>query len=182
MRRAGVTHVVIATNIVYSAQFAQQADSQLYDLDYSTSDMYGMTADLTLRTHPAGFKAWAVTDTRRGEFNAGYPLPNAEKLCLDRHRSINGSSPKWGSDAAGTLIGVCGILDYFVAGAKAAGTSLTVPSFVTGMQSLGQMDLPDSGGASFGPNKTDGGDHLRILQTDRGCTCWKATSKFERVP
>ncbi|MDG2028412.1 MAG: hypothetical protein P8J50_14990 [Acidimicrobiales bacterium] len=61
---------------------------------------------------------------------------------------------------------VCRDLDLFVQIATAAGPELTHESFQAGLDLLTQTSLPEIPFVSFGPDKLNGGDTLRLVQFD----------------
>jgi len=64
-----------------------------------------------------------------------------------------------------TLI-VCRDLDLFVQAATAAGVELTNDSFQAGLEMLAETDLPQIPFVSFGPDKLNGNDTLRMVEFD----------------
>jgi hypothetical protein len=64
-----------------------------------------------------------------------------------------------------TLI-VCRDLDLFVQAATAAGVELTNDSFQAGLEMLTETDLPQIPFVSFGPDKLNGNDTLRMVEFD----------------
>ncbi|MDH3706800.1 MAG: hypothetical protein OES57_12090 [Acidimicrobiia bacterium] len=60
----------------------------------------------------------------------------------------------------------CRDLELFVQAATASGADLTNDTFATGLASLEQTSLPEVPFVSFGPDKFNGGDTLRMLEYD----------------
>jgi len=74
--------------------------------------------------------------------------------------------PEGESDWFGNVEIFCAPLRLFELAAGAAGAELTHDSFVTGAESLGEIDIPAQVFASMGPDKYDAGDGVRLAVFD----------------
>jgi len=74
--------------------------------------------------------------------------------------------PEGESDWFGNINVFCAPLRLFELAAVAAGPVLTPDSFLTGAESLGEIELPGQVFASIGPGKLDAADAIRLTEFD----------------
>lgn len=179
MRQAGVDFVVVATNTVYATQFVQQAESQGFLPAYSASDFAQGTVDFSAQNMPRSYDgALGITSTRINEHRQGLPEPERDRACRELITRRSGIALERGSDEYGTAVISCDLVQYVAAGLGRAGPRLRLPSWSSGMQSLGPVALANSGNGSFRAGKYDASDQFRLVRWEFDCKCWLPAGPF----
>jgi len=178
MQAAGVQAIFLATNNVFSTNFAQQADAQGFRPMYLGSDFDHSDDDLYVQGMPGGFQGVAITTMRLGEQRIGAPEPPADAACRQLYESKTGKSVQRGQTAYTTTMFVCDVLDVFSSAVQRAGPGLTRRKLSAGLAGAGAFSMPFSAGASFGPTKFDAPDASRTMQYNGGCHCWMPSGNF----
>ena len=157
MRAAGVDLVFLQTNVVFDAQFVQQADSQGYRPLYALGDSESNISDFFLSNMPSSFQAIGVSASRTGEQRVGLPESPTDANCRQVVEKATHTTLARGSAGYETAMNACNQIRLFVRGARAAGVTLTRATFSAGMQGIGAFDQAYTAGGSFRSGKFDAG-------------------------
>ncbi len=181
----GVDRIFLMTNALYGAQFAAQAERQLYRPAYALSDFDYVTAgDTFLESMPDGFfrDAVVVTSTRWGESRVGIAETPVDAQCRAIYEAGAGESIDRDTTKGFQATSVCGLVQTLVLGLQRAGTNPTRRSFSDGLRSLGSFPNPGFGPSSFGPDKSTGPDVVRVARASLDCRCWVPEEGFVPNP
>ena len=172
MRAAGVDAVVLATNFLYSTQFAQAADGQGWRPAWFAGQIGDMTSDALARNMPASYDgAIAVTSNRYNhDARAGRPEPAVERDCREHFNGKAGTRYPYGGE--NPVLPACAGVGVFRAAATGAGPTLTRAAFSSAAQRLGAFAWPGMIGGSLGSGKFDYADQTRPLRWRADCRCY----------
>lgn len=172
MRAAGVDAVVLATNFLYSTQFAQAADGQGWRPAWFASQIGDMTSDALAKNMPASYDgAIAVTSNRfNHDARAGRPEPAVDRDCREYYNRTTGSRYPFGGE--NPVIPACAGVRMFTAAATGAGPNLTRATYVGATQRVGSFVWPGMLGGRLGPGKFDFVDEARPLRWQASCRCY----------
>jgi hypothetical protein len=178
MSAHGVDTVMLLTDFIIGSEFVQAADKSAYRPLYLASDFESMTNDTAVQSMPASFQAVGVTASRIGEWRVGIAEPAVDAACRQIYSAATGTDPQRSENAYGAMDLACGLVDLVVRGTTGAGPDLTRDKYADSLQHMGSIEFPFFGGFSFRPGKYDGGDPIRTLNYDAGCTCWIPQGDF----
>lgn len=181
MRSAGVDAVVLASNFLYSTQFAQAADGQGWRPAWFTSHIGDMTSDALAKNMPPGFDgAIGITSARyTHDVRAKLPEQPVERECREYYNAKTGQNIAYGSE--NPVLPACAGVRVFTAAAQGAGPELTRAAWSASAQRLGQFPWPGLLGGSLGANKFDYADEVRPLRWRADCKCWNVVGDPQRV-
>lgn len=172
-RNAGVDTVLFIVNPQYAIAFVQNADRQFWEPDYFASDFASIgNSDIATAGMGQGFDgALSITST-----TVNRPPNPALNDCLEVLRR-NGH-PVTDPAHAGAAGQQCDMLNVFVAGARAAGPTLTKATYSQGIQKAGSVPAWRVGGGAFGPRKFDLADLVTTVRWFYDCGCWRPEGDF----
>ncbi len=145
------------------------------------SDLGGTTEDLTTQSMPETFDGAIGITMKRGP---EWRLPDweeapADRACRETFESRTGETIGRAQDDRRFMVQmICSIVQRFETAGNAAGDGLTRDSLQEEIANIGEVDLPFTGGGSFGPGKLDGADYVRTVEWKFDCKCWNVTSDF----
>jgi hypothetical protein len=86
------------------------------------------------------------------------------------------------SSGFGGMVDACSLLQLFIAAATAAGPNLTNATLAKGAASIGRIDLPSTGTATFRRGKLDGQDTFQLIELNKAWTLSSSTvQQYARV-
>lgn len=181
MRAAGVDAVVLATNFLYSTQWAQAADGQGWRPAYFAGQIGDMTSDDLAKNMPPGYDgAIAVTSGRyTHDARAKRPEPPVDRDCREHYNAATGLKYPYGG--TNPVMAACAGMRLFQAIATAAGPTLTRATYVGAAQRVGTFAWPGMLGGSLGPGKFDYVDEARPLRWQAGCRCYHIAGEAQRA-
>lgn len=184
MRSAGVDLVIHVTAGLYMAQFSQAAESQGYRPNYVTSDWALNGSDFTNQNNASSFDGTPLVTTFRGNDLGNVPINGAERRCDETYRRRIGPPPARQAESSAWNVSqlICGVLDVFGRGARAAGADLTRDSFAAGTQSLGPLEVPMYLPGAFRPGKFDLADQYFVERWRADCKCYRYVSGPHPAP
>jgi ABC-type branched-subunit amino acid transport system substrate-binding protein len=180
-KASGATSVFLLSDGVYSAQFAQQADSQGYRPRYTTSPWTGNDTDAAMQNMPAGADGM-VGVTAAYPFTS-WPVTPPAKRCIDTYETRSGrklAGPKTNEFITTMLYcDLTAILERMIA---AAGVNPTRASLIGSAAKLGPIgSLALTAGGSFGQGKPDFEDTFRFQIWKASCKCYQPSGDFHAV-
>ena len=179
-RTTGIDTVLLVSDPLDSMNFVNEAESQGWTPKYATSD-FGNGADQDTGVAGQGRsyeQAPGITSSRHGEMAGRVPLSAPGRECERRYTDGSGQPAPTTQGTRNFLWEICDFLDFFAAGARAAGPDLTRAAWSREMQRLGPMPSASSGGGSFAPGKLDFADVVREVRFGYDCRCWRAATPF----
>lgn len=172
-RNAGVDTVLFIVNPQYAIAFVQNADRQFWKPKYFVSDFASIgNSDIATAGMSEGFDgALSITSTR-----VNRPPNDALNRCVDiLRRNGHPVEDPVQAPAAGQQ---CDMLNVFVAGARAAGSTLTHATYSQGVQRAGSIPASRVGDGAFGPNKFDLADQVTSVRWYYDCGCYRPEGDF----
>ncbi|MBV8305415.1 MAG: ABC transporter substrate-binding protein [Acidimicrobiia bacterium] len=183
MQAAGVNVVFLAANLLYSGYFVEDADSQGYHPQYTTSDFEQLVEDGETNMFTAGFDgAIGITALRSGEQRVGDAEPPFDARCRQIYQSASGESYQRGDLEYDTTEAMCSVVDITAKALALASPSLTRAGFIAAAETLNNFDLAYSAPGSFSVTKHDAPQSLRVARWHYACKCWVPTSAFAPAP
>ena len=178
-RSAGADAVFFVMNPVPITQWVHESDGQGYRPRYVLADTLGATTDFTLQNLPESFDGWGVTVTQQG-FDLLGAEPAPDRACREKYEAQTGGElPPPGEAGYRNATVYCGLVGLLGRALRSGGAS-SPAALVAAFDSFGEVALPDTGGASFGPGKHDGADLVRLLRADMSRRRWVPSGAFER--
>ena len=183
MRSKGVDTVWVGVDIVAGTNFVQTAQSQGWRPRYLASDWGQMSSDFSAQAMPESFDgAVAITALREAEQNLPTPRETASSADCRRRFTQQTKRPlAYGDDTYVITVSICGLVDLFAAGARAAGPQLTTPAVSAALQRLGPVSPPVVGPGSFTPGKFGAADTVMTQVWHFDCACWIPADDFHRA-
>ena len=172
-RNAGVDSVLFIVNPQYAIAFVQNADRQFWKPKYYVSDFASIgNSDIATAGMSEGFDgALSITSTR-----VNRPPNDALNRCVDiLRRNGHPIEDPAQAPAAGQQ---CDMLNVFVAGARAAGPTLTHATYSQGVQRAGSIPASRVGDGAFGPGKFDLADQVTSVRWHYDCGCYRPEGDF----
>jgi ABC-type branched-subunit amino acid transport system substrate-binding protein len=172
-RNSGVDTVLFIVNPQYAIAFVQNADRQFWKPKYDVSDFASIgNSDIATAGMSEGFDgALSITSTR-----VNRPPNDALNRCVDiLRRNGHPVTDPVQAPAAGQQ---CDMLNVFVAGARAAGPTLTHATYSQGVQRAGSIPASRVGDGAFGPNKFDLADQVTSVRWHYDCGCYRPEGDF----
>ncbi len=173
MRSLDVDLVVLATASDVARRFVVAADDVGLRALYAVADTGGLTTDVVTCSMPPGFDgAIGFTTKRSGEWRSEpWIEPDVDRSCrevFERRAGVR-IAPEH-DELRYSVMMIASVVHRFAAAASVAGDDLTRASLQGGIESLGRVSDPFTGGGSFGPGKLDGSDCFRFVRwsSDRG--------------
>lgn len=183
MKDRGVDLVILAAPFEITTSFVTQAEAQGFTPRYAVTDTGGATENLTTQNMPAAFDGTiGVTMRRAHEWRLpDWEEPEVDRACRETFEQRTGETIGLAQDDRRLMVQmICSIIQRFETAGNAAGDGLTRDSLQEAIAGIGEVDLPFTGGGSFGPGKLDGADYVRTLEWEFDCKCWNITSDFAR--
>ncbi len=163
MRNAGINAVFVVGSYIPAADFATDGFTpNLWASDPDSLAAFAFTNDL---------RKFATAETIGSQTEEKIYNSKPMKKCRAIYQKASGvkvltpagENKKGKSTGFVALTNSCGILDVFVAAAKAAGPTLNNTTFAKGLTSVRTIDLP-RGKGSFGPGKSDAQDVFTLFK------------------
>ena len=186
MRAKNVDVVLLNTQQLYDAQWANAADAQGWKPQYTTSDWDGMATDGDVANMPASFDgAYALTFIRIAEWRANIPEPPTDAACRQLYEKATGEQLSRNDGAKdnatyNVTMSACNMTHMLEVAGRATGPELTKTRFSAAMQSLGDFASARFMGGSFRAGKFDLPDVGRMLQFHVDCKCFKVAGPAHR--
>jgi hypothetical protein len=174
MKAAGVTVVFVLTGFTEPAGFQNQAQQLNYHpkypaAGYGSSSFTDATADLAWNANAENgnnlfatnwWGPWTVRQPATTTSNA------SAQECINAYENSSHTSLDVYNDDAKLLyiLAECSALDVILRALQAAGPHLTQASFVSGIETIRQMQTPMYWSVTFGPTKPFGSDDWQLAQ------------------
>lgn len=183
MKDKEVGAVFMVTSPRLHANFVQAAEGQLFRPQYLVSDIFGATEDVTAQSMPSSYNgALGFSMVRSGEGAAGLPEAPVDRTCRETfERRANDTLAHDDDDKRYVVLAACDVVARFEAAATLAGPNLTRDGLTAAITRLGVRPTANTGGGSYGPNKTDAADYVRTKRFDFSCTCYRLDSGFRKA-
>jgi ABC-type branched-subunit amino acid transport system substrate-binding protein len=184
MKTLGVGAIFMVTSPRLHANFVQAAEGDVtWRPQYLVSDIFGATEDITTQSMPSSYNgALGFSMVRSGEGDAGLPEATVDRTCRETfERRANDTLDHTDDDKRYVVLAACDVVSRFEAAATLAGPNLTRDGLTTAITRLGARPTANTGGGSYGPNKTDAADYVRTKKFDYSCTCYRLESGFRKA-
>ena len=139
-------------------------------------------------TAPHSSFPFVGTITANGDANQLYDDPvfvhcrEAWKAATGKTIETPAEETKAGKSSGGAgMTDACALLQVFVAAARAAGPNLTNDTLRKGAESLGRLDVPGIGTATFRPGKLDGQNSFQLIRLNKDWTTTSTVQEFTPV-
>jgi len=184
LKSAGVDGIFLTVNQVFDGLFMQAAEQADYHPQYYLTDLAEGASTFVANTAPAAQLEGAIGVTwhRTGSAAAGEEPSPFDEDCIDTYATASGQAPpEQDSEIYQSVATTCSLFSIFEEAATAAGADLTVGALVDALQGMDSFPLGFGADGSFGPDKFDAPDAVRLLRFDGACACWVADGPFEPV-
>lgn len=180
--------VFLSSNAVFGTQFVNQADSQNYRPQYVNSDWASNSGDTTNQNMPSSYAGRAFAFSFGRGLSSKRPLmpppPEADR-CRDIYNARSGRKlAEPANNEYGLSMGYCDLVRIFERLATATGPQLTRAALVGAVPKAGSFASAAFSPGSFGPNKHDMADLVRVERWAANCGnnrgCWEPVGGFHR--
>lgn len=183
-KEAGVTGVVLLSNVFVSGNFMAEAERQGYKPTYFASDQSEVTSTLLLNFAPESQLASAkgVSWKRQGEKVTGQKPSKADQRCVEIRNKVKPPLDEQGTPSYDGFMSLCNMFTTMVTAIENSGDDPTRDSFKAALEAMDSFDLGTGSTGHFSKDDHTAPTAVRPVEFQLDCGCWVPTGDWIDAP